>query len=138
MQYDQEMPTTKAAAEQLGCDEGSVIKTCIVKTKNAYSAVILQGTDRIDQKKLQAIIGKFSFANANEVQESTGYPAGGVPPFGFDGRIHEIVMDSRVFSHETVYGGGGTKETLVRISPGTIRAINEAAKILTRVEDFAK
>jgi len=136
LKFETEMPTTQAAATVLQCDERSVIKTCIVKSKNVFSAVILQGTDRIDQKKLQAVVGKFSFAKPDEVVASTGYPAGGVPPFGFSEKIEQVVIDRNVFSHQIVYGGGGSKETLVQIAPKMIQTINEASKIAIRIEDI--
>lgn len=136
--FEQPMPTTKAAADVLQCDESSVIKTCIVRAKSNYSAVILQGTDQIDTKKLQAILGKTQFAKAEQVQEATGYIAGGVPPIGFGEGLSCVVIDTAVFEHESVYGGGGTKETLLKICPALIKSINEEMGIHTQIQDIRK
>lgn len=133
--FDTEMPTTKAAAEVLQCDESVVIKTCIIKVHQQFLGVILQGTDRIDQKKLQKLAGKFSFAKADEVLQATGYPAGGVPPFGFSG-IQKVWIDQKVLSHHEIYGGGGSKNTLVKITPVMIQQINQQSNIDVQVADI--
>ena len=51
-------------------------------------------------------------ANPSEVLESSGYPAGGVPPFN---NIQRILMDPLVLQNTKSIGGGGDLNKLVEL-----------------------
>jgi prolyl-tRNA editing enzyme YbaK/EbsC (Cys-tRNA(Pro) deacylase) len=53
-------------------------------------------------------------ATPEQVLAWTGYPAGGVPPFGHPTRLRTWV-DPAVLERETVYGGGGAESTLMGV-----------------------
>jgi len=133
----EKMPTVAKAAEVLKCQESDIVKTCIVKTDTKlYIAVILQGTDRISQPALKAILGvkKCSFASADEVLTVTGYIAGGTPPIGLGPLVSRILMDQKVLHHPLVIGGGGAQEALIQLSPQTIQELS-AAEVVQISED---
>lgn len=81
---------------------------------------ILTGDRRIDFKRIRAFCGikNVRTATPEEVKEHTGYGIGEVPPT-CRGNF-EVVVDSRVLLQEEVYGGGGSENSLLRITPREI------------------
>ena len=113
----------------LNLKEESIAKTCILKIKGSeFIAVVLQGTDRINQKLLKVILRfkKCRFATSEEVLENTGYFAGGTPPIGLAHGIKRVLMDKKVFNHASVIAGGGKQEALIKITPSLIQALSSA------------
>ena len=74
----------------------------------------------VDSRKLASALEvgrkRIRLANAEEVQQLTGFPAGGVPPFGFDQPILTLVHRA-IETWPEVYGGGGDDRTLLRVTP---------------------
>ena len=91
--------------------------------------VIAAGTGRIDRRKLAAHFGinrrKTHFADAETVLELTGYPVGAVPPIGHRQPL-DVLVDPAVLDHETVLGGGGSGQALLRLDPQDILRLNQA------------
>jgi len=86
-------------------EPSEICKTIIVKDgKEAMFAVFLQGVDRIDFRKLKAVLGKASVASREEVLEVTGVEAGAVCPLTLDVPLY---MDERVLGLERVNFGSG-------------------------------
>ena len=59
---------------------GNAIKTLIISTKEGHKALILKGNDRVDGKKLNKIIGKWSVVDSNSLTEKFGFLPGCVCP----------------------------------------------------------
>ena len=113
------MPTVPLAAAAIGVREEQIIKSVLFEDRNgAVVLTIACGTARIDRHRLAEATGipGLKLADAATVLAATGYPAGGVSPVGHATRM-PVVIDQRVMSWEHVYGGAGTEETLVMISP---------------------
>jgi len=87
----QETPTVPLAAQALGCQPEQIVKSVLflVRTEQQSSPllVIANGVTQIDARKLADLLGvgrkRIRLAPADEVLAHTGFPAGGVPPFGF-------------------------------------------------------
>jgi len=62
---------------------------------------------------------------AESVLRITGYPAGGVPPFGHVTAV-PILLDRAVVAWDMVFGGGGDDHTLLRIAPAELARVTEA------------
>jgi len=60
------------------------IKTLIIGTKNGFVGVIMKGSDRIDQSKLKAIVGKWSVIDGETLQKQLGYIPGTICPLDLD------------------------------------------------------
>ena len=60
-------------------------------------------------------------ANPDEILEATGFPCGGVPSFGYDATF---LMDSRVMEKESVWTGGGSANSLIKVSPEEMKKAN--------------
>ena len=65
-------------------DQKNAIKTLIISTKEGYKALILKGTDRVDKKKLEKIVGKWSVVGSDVLKEKFGFLPGCVCPLDLD------------------------------------------------------
>ena len=61
-------------------------------------------------------------ADGELVVHVTGYPVGGVPPFGFPDPV-PVFLDTAIRACELVYGGGGDDHTMMRL------AVSELARV---------
>lgn len=117
-------PTVSLAAQALGCAEDQIIKSVLFVVKagegDRVAVVITNGVAPIDYRKLAGLFGvsrkRIRLAQPEVVLARTGYPAGGVPPFGYPTAIVTFV-DRNVLQQPVVYGGGGDDHTLLRIAP---------------------
>lgn len=115
-----ETATVIDAARALGVTPEHIIKTLIFLVDGNPVVYITSGPQRVDSRVLARHFGvgrkKVKLADAETVLRLTGYPAGGVPPFGHRTPM-PVLIDARVLSLPIVYGGGGDDHTMVRITP---------------------
>jgi prolyl-tRNA editing enzyme YbaK/EbsC (Cys-tRNA(Pro) deacylase) len=74
--------TAQQAADALGIQVGQIAKSIIFRRKadDAAVLVITSGDRRVDEKKVDAIVGKTGRADADFVKGKTGFSIGGVSP----------------------------------------------------------
>jgi Cys-tRNA(Pro) deacylase len=108
----------------VGVDIENVVKTICLIDSGKMVAGILCGNDRIDLSKIEKLLHteKVKLATPHEILKRTGYPCGGVPPFGFEGKF---VIDKKVMEKDVIYCGGGSESSLIKISPENLRKANE-------------
>jgi len=114
MIFEEEVKTAEESSKYTGASPESNVKTVLFldKDKRVYS-VIARCMDKIDVKILQATYDKkIYFMPWLEVERYVGYPAGGVPPFGYNARF---VVSSDLMDEEEVYAGGGTERSIIKI-----------------------
>lgn len=117
-----EAATSEEAASSLGISLCNIAKTIVLKSDSGrYVLVVVAGDRRVDLDKLAKTLGfrKLRLANAEEVEEVTGYPPGGVPPICHSKQLPTYV-DLEVFQLDLVYTGGGDDRHLLCISPKSI------------------
>ena len=68
-------------------------------------------------------------ATPEDILQKTGYPCGGTPSFGYDATF---LVDPRVMEKEIIYTGGGSENSLVRISSIELLRANEGKIIRVR------
>lgn len=114
-------------ARVLGVEPRQVVKNiCLVdETENLYIA-ILRGDTRLDKEKLKQLfkLSKLSMATKEQVLKLTGYPVGGVPPFGY---VARFILDEKVKDMDFVYTGAGDDLALLKISVESLLIANNAA-----------
>lgn len=134
-----ETPTVALAARALQCQEDQIIKSVLFLVRREAgeqpALVISNGTAAIDYRKLAAAWGVsrkgIKLASPTVVLATTGYPAGGVPPFGYPQPV-ETFVDQAVLRQPVVYGGGGDERTLLRITPQELVRVTGAHVIDAR------
>jgi prolyl-tRNA editing enzyme YbaK/EbsC (Cys-tRNA(Pro) deacylase) len=118
-----ETPTVPAAAAALGVTTGQIIKSLLFLVLEEPVLVIASGETLVDRRILGERYGagkkQIKLADAATVLRLTGYPAGGVPPFGHPAPLPTL-LDRAVLAWDAVYGGGGDDRTLLRIAPGEL------------------
>ena len=62
----------------------NAIKTLIISTKEGHKALILKGSDRVDEEKLKKILRKWSVINSTVLKEKFGFLPGCVFPLDLD------------------------------------------------------
>src|SRR6478735_4876626 len=76
--------TAQQAADALGIAVGQIAKSIIFRRKadDAAVLVVTSGDRRVDEKKVDALVGRTGRADAQFVKDRTGYTIGGVAPVG--------------------------------------------------------
>src|SRR5574337_1445602 len=74
--------TAQQAADALGVKLGQIAKSIIFRRKSDDAAVLVvtSGDRRVDEKKVDALVGKTGRADAEFVKAATGFSIGGVAP----------------------------------------------------------
>lgn len=116
-------PTAPLAAARIGVEVGQIAKSLLFRAKDgSYHLVVCAGDKRVSSSKLKALVGsKASMADAEETLRVTGFPPGGVCPFGLEGV--SIWIDESLAAWPTVYPAAGTDSTGVPTSFDTLLAI---------------
>jgi prolyl-tRNA editing enzyme YbaK/EbsC (Cys-tRNA(Pro) deacylase) len=92
---------------------------------------IVKGEDRVSLKKIGKVLGiePPRPANPEEILGKTSYICGGVPSFGYPATF---LIDPKVMEKEMVYSGGGSENSLVKISPQELQRANQGQIIKIR------
>ena len=129
--FDKSCHSVEEAAQALhGSPEDFVKSICMVDENGSLIVAIVKGEDRASTSRVAKALQRErpSIASPEEVLEKTGYPVGGVPPFGFEALF---LIDPKVMEADIVYGGGGSENSLVKISPQELQRANNG--IIVRV-----
>jgi len=122
-------PTVETAAEAVRVSPDQIVKSLLFIIEEQPVLVIASGMGRIDRRMLGSYFGvsrkKTCFADPETVLSLTGYPVGAVPPVGHREKLR-VLVDPSVLANDTVYGGGGSETTLLRLPSQVILNHNQA------------
>lgn len=123
LRLDQPTPTVETAAQAVGTDPGEIVKSILFLVNGVPVLAITCGPDYVDRRSLAELYGvgrkKVKLADPERVLRETGYPVGGMPPFGHRSPLPTL-LDRRVLEKKIVFAGGGSDRALVRLSPDEI------------------
>ncbi len=126
---DAHTATVAEAARALGVDTEMIIKSLLFMADDQPLLVINNGPARVDRKKLAAYLGlsrkRVKFATPEKALQITGYVVGSMPPFGHRQPLRTLV-DSSSTELETVYGGGGDIDAMMRVSLAELIRVSHA------------
>jgi len=110
--------TAADAATQIGCDVAAIVKSLVFLADDAPMVVLCSGADRIDVEKLRLATGAATVrrATADEAKAATGFPIGGVAPFGHQNAC-VVLADTRLLRHTTVWAAAGLPDAVFEITP---------------------
>lgn len=124
--------TVEEAAKAANTTPEHLVKNiCLLDEDARLVVAIVKGEDRVSRKrvgKFLASIGSHPsdhlprIATAEEILEKAGYPCGGVPSFGFSALF---LIDPKVMAEATIYTGGGSEYSLVKITPAELLRFHE-------------
>lgn len=118
--------TVLEAAVALGVAPGQIAKTLSLRVGERVVLVVASGDARLDNRKVKdALGGRPRMLAADEVEQLTGHPVGGVCPFGLATPL-PIYCDVSLRQFEEVYPAAGSRTASVRLSPARLAELVEA------------
>lgn len=113
------------AAEAMGADPNSVLKTLMVLVDGKPACVVVPSDKEVNLKKLASALGgkAAQMMKPADAERLTGYHVGGISPFGQKKRVPTLVEQSAL-AHEEVFMNGGQRGLQVKLKPA------DAAKLL--------
>ncbi|MBA1335591.1 MAG: EBSC protein [Firmicutes bacterium] len=113
----------EAAAAANAAPEDFVKSICMIDDQERLIVAIVKGEDRASTSRVAKALNieTLRTATPQEILEKTGYVCGGVPSFGYEA---VFLIDPKVMEKDAVYTGGGSENSLVRISPAEMQRIN--------------
>jgi Cys-tRNA(Pro) deacylase len=122
-------PTVATAAEAVGADPEQIVKSVLFLIHDEPVLAVGCGMRHIDRRSIAGYfqVGRkrVRLADAETVLRITGYPAGGVPPFGHHEPL-KTLMDPAVLAFDEVFAGGGERNALIRVQPADILRVTGA------------
>lgn len=132
LSLDKSCHSVEEAAEAVNGSVHEIVKNiCMIDGNGRLLVAIVKGEDRASTSRVgKALqIEKPRLAEEKEVLEKTGYPAGGVPSFGYNSLF---LVDPKVTELDFVYTGGGSPYSLVRIKVDELLKVNQGTVVRVR------
>ena len=121
--------TAADAAAAIGVTVGQIVKSLVFGVDNEIVMALVSGSNQLDEKKLALAAGgaKCARVDADVVREATGYPIGGVPPFGHSTQLR-VFVDPDLLQYDEVWAAAGTwndnfganPNDIVRVAGGVV------------------
>ena len=127
--------TAADAAAAIGVTVGQIVKSLVFGVDNEIVMALVSGSNQLDEKKLALAAGgsKCARVDADAVREATGYPIGGVPPFGHSTQLR-VFVDPDLLQYDEVWAAAGTWNDnfgaspvdIVRVAGGVVTDLKRA------------
>ena len=119
--------TAQQAADALGVQLGQIAKSIIFRRKSDDAAVLVitSGDRRVDEKKVDAIVGKTGRADAEFVKTKTGFTIGGVSPLAH-ATPPVTLIDRELFRFDTIWAAAGHPHGVFQLRPQDLEALTHA------------
>ena len=110
--------TAVDAANAIGCDVGQIVKSLIFAVDGEVVLAYVSGANQLDEAKLALAAGGVvcSRVDADAVRAATGFPIGGVPPFGHDTALR-VFIDPDLLQYDVVWAAAGTWHDVFSLTP---------------------
>lgn len=109
--------TVLEAAATLGVAPGQIAKTLSLRVGDSVLLVVAAGDHRLDNRKVKAALGnRPRMLAADEVEQLTGHPPGGVCPFALPAAL-PVYCDLSLRQFDVVYPAAGSRTASVRVTP---------------------
>ncbi|CAN7417019.1 YbaK/EbsC family protein [Pseudorhodoferax sp. LjRoot39] len=119
--------TAQQAADALGIAVGQIAKSIIFRRKSDDAAVLVvtSGDRRVDEKKVDALVGKTGRADAEFVKSRTGFSIGGVAPLAHT-TPPVTLIDRELFRFEEIWAAAGHPHGVFKLRPQDLEALTGA------------
>jgi Cys-tRNA(Pro) deacylase len=127
--------TAQDAATAIGVEVGQIVKSLVFGVDDEIVMALVSGSNQLDEKKLAAAAGgsKCSRVDADAVRAATGFPIGGVPPFGHATQLR-VFVDPDLMQYDEVWAAAGTwndnfgaaPADIVRVAGGVVTDLKRA------------
>ena len=119
--------TAQRAADALGIAPGQIAKSIIFRRQSDDAAVLIitSGDRRVDEKKVDALIGGTGRADAAFVKARTGFPIGGVSPVAHV-QPSVTLIDRELFRFEEIWAAAGQPQGVFKLRPHDLERLTGA------------
>ena len=127
--------TAADAAAAIGVTVGQIVKSLVFGVDGEIVMALVSGSNQLDEKKLALAAGgsKCARVDADAVREATGFPIGGVPPFGHSTQLR-VFVDPDLLQYDEVWAAAGTwndnfgaaPADIVRVAGGVVTDLKRA------------
>ena len=119
--------TAQQAADALGVHVGQIAKSIVFRRKSDDAAVLVitSGDRRVDEKKVDALVGKTGRADAQFVKSRTGYSIGGVSPVGH-AQAPVTLIDRELFRFPEIWAAAGHPHGVFKLQPHDLERLTGA------------
>ena len=113
--------TAAAAAAAIGVEVGQIVKSLIFAVDGEVVLAYVSGANQLDERRLAAAAGgaECTRVDADRVREVTGFPIGGVPPFGHATPLR-VFIDPDLLGYDEVWAAAGTWDDVFAIAPSDL------------------
>lgn len=128
---------TDRAAQELGVDEHSTVKTIVMETDAKKPFIVLMHGDReISTKQMARVLGVKAVApcTPDTATRHTGYLVGGTSPFGTRKPL-PVYAESTLFDLPHIFINGGRRGLLVKIAPAVLDRIVHPTRVTVAVPE---
>lgn len=120
--------TAQQAADALGILVGQIAKSIIFRRKSDDVAVLVitSGDKRVDEKKVDALVGKTGRADAEFVKARTGFTIGGVSPVAH-ATPPVVLIDRELFRFAEIWAAAGHPHAVFQLRPQDLETLTGAS-----------
>jgi prolyl-tRNA editing enzyme YbaK/EbsC (Cys-tRNA(Pro) deacylase) len=124
--------TAEQAAAAVGVRLDQIVKSLVFVAPRPDGRLVpivclVAGCNTVDVARLAAVTGELAIrrATAREAHELTGFPVGGIPPFGH-GHQARVVMDPDLCPFPVVWAAAGVDGAIFPVAPAALRSLSNA------------
>ena len=113
--------TAQEAADAIGVQVGQIVKSLIFAVDGEVVLAYVSGANQLDESKLALAAGgaMCQRVDADVVRSTTGFPIGGVPPFGHTKQLR-VFIDPDLLQYDEVWAAAGTWHDVFGIEPNKL------------------
>ena len=115
--------TAADAARAIGVAVGQIVKSLVFRVAGDVVVALVSGPNRLDEARLAAATGAAGAtverADAAAVRAATGFPIGGVPPFGHPQPIVTYI-DEDLLAFDELWAAAGTPRHVFAVTPADL------------------
>ena len=125
--------TAQEAADAIGVQVGQIVKSLIFAVDGEMVLAYVSGANQLDESKLALAAGgaMCQRVDADVVRSTTGFPIGGVPPFGLETQLR-IFVDPDLLQYDEVWAAAGTWHDVFPIDPRVLQSVTDGVVIELR------
>ena len=120
--------TAQQAADALGVQLGQIAKSIVFRRKSDGAAVLViaSGDRRVDERKVEALVGgRIGRADADFVKTKTGFSIGGVAPLAH-AELPVTLIDRELLRFDEIWAAAGHPHGVFRLTPADLEALTGA------------
>jgi Cys-tRNA(Pro) deacylase len=120
-EFPESTRTAVDAALAIGVDLGQIVKSLVFCVDGEVVVALVSGSNLLDEAKLASAAGGDHAwrEDADTVREATGFPVGGIPPFGHRAPLR-VFVDTDLLQYDEVWAAAGTPHVNFPVAPAAL------------------